>query len=423
MTRHCFLFALSLALCCNGTAALAQIEPGKLPAPNIDHVLDEVQKQIERLLKDLGPQDKEVADLLRQVLQKARPQPEPERRLMGSKSVEDAYREVLQKQAEAKRLRAEAEKRRKIPRPNIILVQDDVQKQPDRLLKDPGPQDQEAADQLRRLLQEARPQPDFQRKMRQPFAAGNPRWGGLQFKKVDAELQEKLGLPDNEGLVVIAITPNSPADKAGLKVDDVIVKLNDKAAPSDPLSFANLVKEQKENAAMEIVVVRDGKEETLKGVVMPQTVQAAPLGGRPGLPGFGGPNRLAPNRLPVMPGNPFDGVIRSFHMESNINGIRIIRTQNNTEFSGSYEKDDLKISLIGKIENDRPKVTEITIQEGKETTKFTDPTKVPAKYRDVLGLLMLNDEEHLRQLRPQLDLLFRGGPRVRPGGIPGIDNK
>jgi len=309
---------------------------------------------------------------------------------------------------------------RTVPAPKLDRVQDELQKQLDRVLKDLGQQDAQAADQLRKLLQEARQQPAFQRKMRQPAVVGNPRWGGLQFKKVDAELQEKLGLPDNEGLVVIAVDPNSPADKAGLKVNDVIVKLGDKAAPSDPLSFANLVKEQKANEAIDIVVLRDGKEEMLKNVEMPQTVQAAPLGGRPGLPGFAARNPLAPNRLPVMPGNPFDGVIRSFHMEANINGTRITRTQNNTEFSGSYEKDDLKISLTGKIENDRPKVTEVTIQEGKETTKFTDPSKVPGQYRSILALLMLNDEEHLRQLRPQFDLLFRDRLRVLPA-IPGID--
>lgn len=268
---------------------------------------------------------------------------------------------------------------RAIPVPKLDRVQDEVQKQLERLLDQIGQQDEQAAAQLRKLLQDARQPPEFQRKMRQPFAIGNPRWGGLQFKKVDAELREKLGLPDNEGLVVLAVDPNSPADKAGLKANDVIVKLNDKPAPSDPVGFAELVKAQKASAAMDIVVVRDGKEETLKGVAMPQAVQPAPLVGRPG---FGGPKRFVP-----IPANPFDGNAPNIQMQANINGTRISRKQVGDEFFGSYEKNDLKITLHGKIEGGKAIVADIMIQEGKESKKYAKLGDVPAEYRIVVMAL------------------------------------
>ncbi len=96
------------------------------------------------------------------------------------------------------------------------------------------------------------------------------------------------------------------------------MKINDKPAPSDSVSFADLVKQQKSNEAMEIVVVRDGQEETLKAAQMPQTVQEAPVGGR-GLPGFAGPKRLPQFIAPLGNG----GQAMSQSSEPPVNGVRI----------------------------------------------------------------------------------------------------
>src|ERR1043166_479684 len=100
-------------------------------------------------------------------------------------------------------------------------------------------------------------------------------WGGLRLKKPDANLRQQLGLDENEGLVVAGVDPNSPADKAGLKSNDVLVKINDKSVPTDFDAFQKLVKDQKVDQAADIVIVREGKEQTLKAAKMPALVQNA----------------------------------------------------------------------------------------------------------------------------------------------------
>ena len=66
-------------------------------------------------------------------------------------------------------------------------------------------------------------QQEFERVFGQPPAGFQPngrrwdglRWGGVQLKKVSPELQEKLGLPENEGLLVAAVDANSAGAKIG----------------------------------------------------------------------------------------------------------------------------------------------------------------------------------------------------------------
>lgn len=220
------------------------------------------------------------------------------------------------------------------------------------------------------------------------FAAGTMSWGGVQLKKVPPELQEKLGLPENEGLLVMAVGAKSVGEKAGLKANDVLLKINNKAVPSDANGFITLVKDHKAADPLDLVVVRDGKEETIKGVKMPVAV-AAPKGGALVRPGFGGLVVPRININPRVPNNPFQpGTIKNLHIEMNVNGATIIRKQKDNDFSGEYSKDDLKITVSGKVENGQAKPSEITVTEGKETKKYTSVTDVPAQHRLMLQQLM-----------------------------------
>jgi Do/DeqQ family serine protease len=57
---------------------------------------------------------------------------------------------------------------------------------------------------------------------------GNSRFAGTSVRQLDAALAEAKGLPyDAEGVIVTAVVPGSPAEQMGLRVDDVILALND----------------------------------------------------------------------------------------------------------------------------------------------------------------------------------------------------
>jgi hypothetical protein len=253
---------------------------------------------------------------------------------------------------------------------------------------------------------------------------GTMKWGGVRLGKADVKLQQQLGLDEKEGLIVMAVEANSPADKAGLKASDVLVRINDKSVPNDLDGFAKLLKDEKVDQAADLVVVRKGKEETLKASKMPAAVQANPNAGggrigRPGLPGIVIP-RIQIN--PAIRGgiNPFlQGPIQKLHLEMTVNGAKMVRKQDGNLFSGEYSKDELKITISGKTENGRANPSEITITQGKETRKYSSLREVPAQHRLVIQQLMPSSLDGLLMFPtiPNLQNLpnFPGLP-----GIPGV---
>lgn len=275
----------------------------------------------------------------------------------------------------------------------------------------------ELAQQLQRVLEQAALQ-----QRRPAVGDGSLRWGGSRLTKADGNLQMLLGLEDKEGLLVTQVDPNSAADKAGLKANDVLVKINDKAVPNDAESFIKLVKDQKVDAAASLVVVRNGKEQTLKDAKMPLTVQATPLGGagRPGLPGIGGLGGIGGIRINVNPAiKPLgQGKIDKLHLEMTVNGAKVVQKQDGDQFSAEYSKDELKVSVSGKIENGLRKVSEITVTQGKDSNKYASLKDVPAQHRLIVQQLLQAPTSNL--------MMFPTIPNLQnfPGlpVIPGIDD-
>ncbi len=66
----------------------------------------------------------------------------------------------------------------------------------------------------------------------------------------------------DKGAKVISVSKESPAEKAGLKEDDIITKLN-KQKIEDPASLYNAVIANKPNEEVKITYLRDGKEKTI----------------------------------------------------------------------------------------------------------------------------------------------------------------
>jgi hypothetical protein len=115
---------------------------------------------------------------------------------------------------------------------------------------------------------------------------GHPRLG-VRVDVPSPTLAEQLNLKRDTGVVVTEVLPGSPADKAGIKTNDIIVDLNGKAVPSDLGQFTRMVSEMKSDTPMDARVIRKGKEETVKGIKLGE--------------GPGGPGGLRPKQ-PTRPG-------------------------------------------------------------------------------------------------------------------------
>ncbi len=81
--------------------------------------------------------------------------------------------------------------------------------------------------------------------------------------RFNAEVAARMGLPRPQGARVTGITPDSPAEAAGLKTDDVILRF-DGTRIEDDSHLVNRVSLTPVDKEVEIVIFREGKSETIK---------------------------------------------------------------------------------------------------------------------------------------------------------------
>jgi Do/DeqQ family serine protease len=90
---------------------------------------------------------------------------------------------------------------------------------------------------------------------------------GVGIQSLNPELADSLGLKDMHGALVSSVEAGSPADRAGVKTQDVIVGYNGHAI-TDANALRNMVASTKPGGAAEIKVLRDGRTETLTAHVV-----------------------------------------------------------------------------------------------------------------------------------------------------------
>src|SRR5262249_1971811 len=150
---------------------------------------------------------------------------------------------------------------------------------------------------------------------------------------------------------------------------DVLLEYNGKMVSNEPESLMKMVKETKADTAISVVVLRKGKKETIKGITLseakaseeassgkyralrPQwTWQAAPSGGK--------------------------------------HQVLITSKRNNDQCTTRQQEDGLTITITGSVSDDKAKVEEIKIEDGKQTDKYRSLEKVPEQYRDKVKSLI-----------------------------------
>ncbi|MGA0090216.1 MAG: S1C family serine protease, partial [Burkholderiaceae bacterium] len=86
---------------------------------------------------------------------------------------------------------------------------------------------------------------------------------GVELQDVNAAIAESLSLPTAEGSIVASLQPDGPADKAGMKVGDVIVAVNQ--APSrNTAELLSLVAALSPGDKAKIEVLRNGQRTGLE---------------------------------------------------------------------------------------------------------------------------------------------------------------
>ena len=91
-------------------------------------------------------------------------------------------------------------------------------------------------------------------------------WLGVRIQSVSEEIAESLGVPENTGALVAAVTPDSPAAKAGIEAGDVIVKFDGKDIVG-MRSLPRIVAQTPIGKTVDVEAVRKGERKSFKVVV------------------------------------------------------------------------------------------------------------------------------------------------------------
>jgi serine protease Do len=96
-------------------------------------------------------------------------------------------------------------------------------------------------------------------------------WLGVYIQDVDKNLAQSLGLKKPQGALLAQLEPDGPADKAGLKAGDVVIRFNNQAVveASDLPHIVGLIGASEE---VEATIIRRGKKRTV----------SVTIGARPG---------------------------------------------------------------------------------------------------------------------------------------------
>jgi C-terminal processing protease CtpA/Prc len=89
---------------------------------------------------------------------------------------------------------------------------------------------------------------------------------GVDLTTLNEALREHFGVPRDAGIMVNGVTPDGPADKAGVKVGDVITSIDGEEV-SGFMSLARKIRRKSEGDVVELEIYRDKSPLTLTATI------------------------------------------------------------------------------------------------------------------------------------------------------------
>jgi serine protease Do len=85
---------------------------------------------------------------------------------------------------------------------------------------------------------------------------------GVQIQEVDYEIARSLGLKEVAGALIADVVEDTPADKAGLKTGDLVLKVDGKKIHTSS-ELRNTISARRPGDKVTLMLVRDGKEKNI----------------------------------------------------------------------------------------------------------------------------------------------------------------
>ena len=103
----------------------------------------------------------------------------------------------------------------------------------------------------------------FREVQKKKYAFGSGAFLGILLQELNPDLAPYFSVKANEGVLVMKVEKDTPAEKAGLKAGDVIVKMGEKTVQGSA-DIHNALAELKKGDKVTLSVIRHGKKETVQ---------------------------------------------------------------------------------------------------------------------------------------------------------------
>jgi serine protease Do len=91
-------------------------------------------------------------------------------------------------------------------------------------------------------------------------------WLGVKIQSVTEDMSAQLGLPENTGALIAAVTPDGPAAKGGMQAGDVITRFDNEEV-SGMRTLPRLVAQAPIDKQVDVEILRKGEKKALKVTV------------------------------------------------------------------------------------------------------------------------------------------------------------
>lgn len=122
---------------------------------------------------------------------------------------------------------------------------------------------------------------------------------GIAMSEVPESLASQLGLdPDKAGVLISGVTPGMPAEKAGIRAQDVLVWLGEQRTPATFDTVREVLLKKSPGQTVELEILRGGEARRFEVQLVERPVNM-PVPGQPAVPirqGFDVPGALAPRQ-------------------------------------------------------------------------------------------------------------------------------
>ena len=99
---------------------------------------------------------------------------------------------------------------------------------------------------------------------------------GVAIQEIDGDRAKELKLPEEGGLEVTRVAPDSPAEKAGIKTGDVVTQYNGQRVDGMD-QFSRMVRETPAGRDVKIGIVRNGAPQTITARIVARAAISAQL--------------------------------------------------------------------------------------------------------------------------------------------------